>query len=43
MDEVFEQAKEVQGAFDREHENGKFNEERDEWTYDVWVEQRPGS
>jgi hypothetical protein len=40
MDEIFEIAKDLQEAMDAEHDKGRMTESYDEWTYDIWVEQR---
>lgn len=40
MDEVFAQAQDLQEAMDVAHENGRLNEEGDEWTYNIWIDPR---
>ncbi|KAG0645774.1 hypothetical protein D0Z07_7988 [Hyphodiscus hymeniophilus] len=38
MEEIVEFAKVFQESMDKEHENGRWNKEGDEWTYDIWVD-----
>ena len=35
MDEIFANAKDLQEAFNHAHENGRLNQDGDEWTYRV--------